>query len=160
MEENDDKLEKSQNSVTEMQTNDDEDQELANLVDAEEFIAEKGVGMLEYEKQMFLDVLHSDALVVCAKGMSYERVLTNLLKVYCDPGNLILVVNSTDYEEKYYKKELNTHLVYESSTNANERYFFSFNLTLESLLITFKSFQRARLLPRRHPVHINSHFGS
>lgn len=63
----DEKLEKSQNSVTEMETNDDEDNELANLVDAEEFIAEKGVRMLEYEKQMFLDVLHSDALVVCAK---------------------------------------------------------------------------------------------
>lgn len=59
--------EKSQNLVTEMETNDDEDKELANLVDAEEFIAENGVRMLEYEKQMFLDVLHSDALVVCAK---------------------------------------------------------------------------------------------
>lgn len=64
---NDDGEPKSQTSVTEMDTNDAEDQELANLVDAEEFIAEKGVRMLEYEKQMFLDVLHSDALVVCAK---------------------------------------------------------------------------------------------
>lgn len=64
---NDDGEPKSQTSVTGMDTNDAEDQELANLVDAEEFIAEKGVRMLEYEKQMFLDVLHSDALVVCAK---------------------------------------------------------------------------------------------
>lgn len=66
-ENDDEQFERSQSSVTEMETNDADDQELANLVDAEEFIAQKGVRMLEYEKQMFLDVLHSDALVVCAK---------------------------------------------------------------------------------------------
>uniref|UniRef100_A0A336MFC1 DNA repair endonuclease XPF n=1 Tax=Culicoides sonorensis TaxID=179676 RepID=A0A336MFC1_CULSO len=112
----------SQSSDIVMETNEDpDDRELADLMDAEEFIAQSNVRMLEFEKQMFLDVLHSDALVVCAKGISYERVFLNLLKVYCDPGNLILVVNSTDYEEKMYKEQLNTHLVYESSTNANER---------------------------------------
>lgn len=57
----------SQKSITEMETNEEEDRELAQLVDAEEFISQKGIRMLEYEKQMFLDVLHSDALVVCAK---------------------------------------------------------------------------------------------
>lgn len=66
-ENDDEQFERSQSSVTEMETNDADGQELANLVDAEEFIAQKGVRMLEYEKQMFLDVLHSDALVVCAK---------------------------------------------------------------------------------------------
>lgn len=33
----------------------------------EEMLIEKGVGMLEYEKQLFLDMLHAEGLVVCAK---------------------------------------------------------------------------------------------
>lgn len=33
----------------------------------EEMLTESGVGMLEYEKQMFLDMLHAEGLVVCAK---------------------------------------------------------------------------------------------
>lgn len=44
-----------------------EDHALGELVDAEEFLASEGVSMLEYERQMFFDLLHSDALVVCAK---------------------------------------------------------------------------------------------
>lgn len=44
-----------------------EDHALGELVDAEEFLAAEGVSMLEYERQMFFDLLHSDALVVCAK---------------------------------------------------------------------------------------------
>lgn len=44
-----------------------EDSALGELVDAEEFLASEGVSMLEYERQMFFDLLHSDGLVVCAK---------------------------------------------------------------------------------------------
>lgn len=44
-----------------------DDKTLTQLVDAEEFLATEGVPLLEYEKQMFLDLLHTDALVVCAK---------------------------------------------------------------------------------------------
>lgn len=44
-----------------------DDQALGELVDAEEFLASHGVSMLEYERQMFFDVLHSDGLTVCAK---------------------------------------------------------------------------------------------
>lgn len=33
----------------------------------EEMLTERGVGMLEYEKQLFLDMLHAEGLVVCAK---------------------------------------------------------------------------------------------
>lgn len=46
------------------------DQALAEAVDAHEFLARDGKGMLEFEKQMFLDVLHSDVLVVCARYYS------------------------------------------------------------------------------------------
>lgn len=33
----------------------------------EEMLREGGVGLLEYEKQMFLDMLHAEGLVICAK---------------------------------------------------------------------------------------------
>lgn len=55
------------------------------------------------------------------RGIGYERVVLNLLKVYCDPGNLIIVINSADYEEKYYRSQLEAKFVHESSTNSNER---------------------------------------
>ncbi|XP_055640284.1 DNA repair endonuclease XPF [Toxorhynchites rutilus septentrionalis] len=97
------------------------EQELSELVDAEEFLASQGIPMLEYERQMFLDLLHSDGLVVCAKGISYEKVLLNLLKIFSDPTTLVLVINSSDYEEKLYASQLNNEHVHESSTNATER---------------------------------------
>lgn len=55
------------------------------------------------------------------RGISCERVVLNLLHAHCDPGNLILVINSADYEEKYYRSQLDTKFVHESSTNGNER---------------------------------------
>lgn len=55
------------------------------------------------------------------RGISYEKVLLNLFKVYVDPANLILVINSDDYEEKYFTKLLNSPYVHQSSSNSNER---------------------------------------
>lgn len=31
-----------------------------------------------------------------------ERIFTNLLKVYCDPGNLVLVLNTSEQEQVVY----------------------------------------------------------
>jgi len=36
--------------------------------------------MLDYENQLFLEILNEDALVVAAEGLALERVLVNLLK--------------------------------------------------------------------------------
>lgn len=44
-----------------------EDEDLANIVTAEEYLMRKDVVLLDYEKQMFLDMVHADALMVCAK---------------------------------------------------------------------------------------------
>ncbi|XP_053670214.1 DNA repair endonuclease XPF [Anopheles nili] len=99
-----------------------EDTALTQLVDAEEFLASEGVALLEYEKQMFFDLLHSDALVVCAKGISYERVLLNLLKIFCDTSTLVLVVNCSENEEQYYKTHLeHTEHIHESAKTSAER---------------------------------------
>lgn len=55
------------------------------------------------------------------RGISYEKVLLNLFKVYIDPSNLVLVLNSDDYEEHYYTKLLDSPHVHQASNNANER---------------------------------------
>jgi len=44
-----------------------EDDDLANVATAEEYLIRKKINFLEYEKQMFLDMINSDGLVVCAK---------------------------------------------------------------------------------------------
>ncbi|KAL1130893.1 hypothetical protein AAG570_012134 [Ranatra chinensis] len=62
--------------------------------------------MLEFENEMLLDVLNGDCLLVAAKGLSIETVVLNLIKVHCDPGNLVLVMGTTDPEEQYYLSEL------------------------------------------------------
>ncbi|XP_025602155.2 DNA repair endonuclease XPF [Athalia rosae] len=62
--------------------------------------------MLEYENQMFLDILHEDGLVVCAKGLGLEAVFINILKIYSDPGNLVFVLGTNDHEESYFINQL------------------------------------------------------
>ncbi|XP_058821611.1 DNA repair endonuclease XPF [Topomyia yanbarensis] len=98
-----------------------DDEALGELVDAEEFLASHGVAMLEYERQMFFDLMHSDGLVVCAKGISYEKVLLNLLKIFCDPTTLVLVINCSDSEEMLYTSQLDSQHIHQSSTNGAER---------------------------------------
>ena len=44
-----------------------------------------------------------------------------MFKVYTDPANLVLVLNSDDYEEKYFTKLLNSPDVRQASNNSNER---------------------------------------
>ncbi|XP_017045887.1 DNA repair endonuclease XPF [Drosophila ficusphila] len=99
----------------------EEDEDLANIVTAEEYLMRKDVVLLEYEKQMFLDLVTADGLLVCAKGLSYERVLINILKAYSDSGNLVLVINSSDWEEQYYKSKVEQKYVHEVANTATER---------------------------------------
>ena len=56
--------------------------------------------------------------------MSTDVVLLNIFKVYCDPGNLVIVLNSTEVEEKYFIERLNDENVHSTtfSTNTTERY--------------------------------------
>jgi len=44
-----------------------------------------------------------------------------MFKVFVDPSNLVLVVNSDEYEEKYYTKLLDSPHVHQASSNSNER---------------------------------------
>ncbi|KAH8260794.1 hypothetical protein KR026_008609, partial [Drosophila bipectinata] len=87
----------------------------------EEYLMRKDVVLLEYEKQMYLDLVLEDGLLVCAKGLSYERVLIHILKSFSDAGNLVLVINSSDWEEQYYKSKLDSKYVHEVANTATER---------------------------------------
>lgn len=58
--------------------------------------------MLEYENQIFLDILQEDGLVITAKGLGVETVFANVLKAYSDPGNLVIVLGTTDHDERYF----------------------------------------------------------
>jgi len=64
--------------------------------------------MLDFENQMFLDILNEDGLVVAAKGIGLESVFISLLKVYSDSGNLVLVLGTSDKEEDYFINELDS----------------------------------------------------
>ncbi|EDW53182.1 GM12692 [Drosophila sechellia] len=77
--------------------------------------------LLEYEKQTFLDLVEADVLLVCAKGLSYDRVVIRILKAYSDSGNLVLVINSSDWEEQYYKSKIEPKYLHEVASTATER---------------------------------------
>ncbi|XP_062593307.1 DNA repair endonuclease XPF-like [Saccostrea cucullata] len=62
--------------------------------------------LLEYENQIFLDSFHEDGLLVMAKGLGIDRIFLNFLKVYCDPANLVLVLNTNAREEEYFTEQL------------------------------------------------------
>ncbi|CAK9810363.1 DNA repair endonuclease XPF [Anthophora quadrimaculata] len=58
--------------------------------------------MLEYENQMFLEILHEDGLVITAKGLGLETVFANIIRAYLDPGNLIIVLGTISHDEQYF----------------------------------------------------------
>ncbi|KAK2583994.1 hypothetical protein KPH14_006454 [Odynerus spinipes] len=62
--------------------------------------------MLEYENEMFLEMIQEDGLVITAKGLGIETVFVNILKAYLDPGNLVIVLGTMDHDEKYFIDEL------------------------------------------------------
>lgn len=62
--------------------------------------------MLDFENQMFLDILNEDGLMVAARGIGLDNVFLNLLKVYSDPGNLVIVLGTSSKEEEFFIKQL------------------------------------------------------
>ncbi|XP_053327531.1 DNA repair endonuclease XPF [Spea bombifrons] len=84
--------------------------------------------LLEHENQIFLDLFHEDGLVITARGLGIDRILQNFLKLYCDPGNLVLVLNTNTAEEEYLTEQLRaegvTHLprIITNEIVSSERY--------------------------------------
>ncbi|XP_069763477.1 DNA repair endonuclease XPF isoform X2 [Narcine bancroftii] len=84
--------------------------------------------LLEHENQIFLDLFHEDGLVITAKGLGVDRILLNFLKLYCDPGNLVLVLSTNVAEEQYFIEQLRSegvsHLprIITNEIPSNDRY--------------------------------------
>ncbi len=58
--------------------------------------------MLPFENEMFLDAVSQDGLLVAAKGLGLDGVISGLLRVYSDPGNLVLVMGLDEAEEEHF----------------------------------------------------------
>lgn len=41
------------------------------------------------------------------RGLNYNSIVSNILWTYKDAANLVLVLNSSEYEEKYFSKIFN-----------------------------------------------------
>lgn len=63
---------------------------------------------LEYENQAFVEQLSNDGLTIMARGLGVEKVFLRFMRLYCDPQNLVLVVNTTNAEEGYFLEELHS----------------------------------------------------
>lgn len=57
-----------------------------------------------------------------------------MLKAHSDAGNLVLVINSAEYEEKYIKSHFDASEIHESSTNAKERYLLVITFITKCLI--------------------------
>ncbi|XP_075420387.1 DNA repair endonuclease XPF [Tenrec ecaudatus] len=62
--------------------------------------------LLEYERQLVLELLHTDGLVVCARGLGADRLLYHFLRLHCHPACLVLVLNTQPAEEEYFISQL------------------------------------------------------
>ncbi|CAJ1080668.1 DNA repair endonuclease XPF [Xyrichtys novacula] len=84
--------------------------------------------LLEYETEMFLSLFGADGLLVVAEGMGIDRILLHFMRVYSEPGSLVLLLNTTTAEQEYFTEQLRvegvTHLprTITSDIQNNERY--------------------------------------
>ncbi|XP_005939175.1 DNA repair endonuclease XPF [Haplochromis burtoni] len=84
--------------------------------------------LLEFETEMFLSLFGSDGLLVTAEGLGIDRILLQFLRVYSEPGSLVLLLNTTTPEQEYFTEQLRvegvTHLprTVTSDVQSTERY--------------------------------------
>ncbi|XP_030655833.1 DNA repair endonuclease XPF-like [Nomascus leucogenys] len=61
---------------------------------------------LECERQLVLELLDTDGLVVCARGLGADRLLYHFLQLHCHPACLVLVLNTQPAVEEYFINQL------------------------------------------------------
>ena len=66
--------------------------------------------MLAYENEMFLTAMQEDGLTIAAKGLGLEQMCLSLVRVHCDPGNLVLVLGCSDAEEAWIIRKMEEHV--------------------------------------------------
>ena len=84
--------------------------------------------VLPYRLQIIQDMLEQDGLLILAKGLGLHQILLTLLKLYCEPTNLVFFLNAHSEEQEQYVAELKaegvkcTPHIISADISASERY--------------------------------------
>lgn len=62
--------------------------------------------LLEYENQIFHDIYEENALLILCEGLGLDRIFLNLIRLYSDLKELVLVLNTDEFQQKYYMQQL------------------------------------------------------
>jgi DNA excision repair protein ERCC-4 len=62
--------------------------------------------ILPFQSRIFLDLVAEDGLLVMARGLGLERIFVNLLRLYCNPSSLVVVLNASKEEQQFAFDEL------------------------------------------------------
>lgn len=75
-------------------------------------------------------------IVYWFRGLGIETVFVNILKVYLDPGNLVIVLGTTDHDERYFIDKLqdlgtkNLPRIVTGQCTSNERYIVTYRIVI------------------------------
>eukprot|EP00041_Stephanoeca_diplocostata_P030717 m.936897 g.936897 ORF g.936897 m.936897 type:complete len:1006 (-) comp23812_c0_seq12:112-3129(-) len=64
------------------------------------------IGLLDLQLEAFTEMVAEDGLSIVARGLGLDRLMVNLLKLYCDPSMLVCVVNTTQEQQDFYMGQL------------------------------------------------------
>lgn len=97
--------------------------------------------------QIIFNLQFHHLLISFYRGLGLETVFTNILKAYSDPGQLVIVLGTNDYEETYFIEQLKNqgvkHLprIVSAQCLSEERYGIHYASTLVNCIsFNFYSF--------------------
>ncbi|KAI9232401.1 MAG: DNA repair protein [Podila humilis] len=61
---------------------------------------------LSFQKEIVAELVAEDALLIMARGLGLRNILGAFLQIYCQPQNLVLLINTTAEEEATMKDDL------------------------------------------------------
>eukprot|EP00037_Helgoeca_nana_P030003 m.366387 g.366387 ORF g.366387 m.366387 type:complete len:942 (-) comp28094_c0_seq2:1702-4527(-) len=62
--------------------------------------------LLQFQDDGLTELMMDDGLTVIARGMGIDRLILNLLQLYCDPSMLVLVINFSPADLSFYLDQL------------------------------------------------------
>lgn len=62
--------------------------------------------LMDYESNLFLEVMSEDGLLITAEGLGLDRLLLKTFNMFCSEENLVLVLNTTSEEQDFFINEL------------------------------------------------------
>lgn len=62
--------------------------------------------LLEFEKEMLENLLEDDCLMITSRGMTLEKVVTEFIRTYNAPSNLVFIINASNKETNFILQSL------------------------------------------------------